>query len=80
MIDLVHFEWRIEERWLISPLGTRVAKFEGGALRLYDKHAKTDFPFTAADFARLAGQVAGVESASDASSRRSTEPSVDGEL
>ena len=62
MIDLVTFEWRIEERWLISPLGTRVAKFEDGALRLYDKHAKTDFPFTAADFARLLGQPVGVSS------------------
>lgn len=72
MIDLIHFEWRIEERWLISPLGTRVAKFEGGALRLYDKHAKTDFPFTAADFARLSGQMAGAELASDVSSKSNT--------
>lgn len=78
MIDLVHFEWRIEERWLISPLGTRVAKFEGGALRLYDKHAKTDFPFTAADFAKLAGQAA-TGSVGDASSGN-TDPVVDSKL
>lgn len=74
MIDLIHFEWRIEERWLISPLGTRVAKFEGGALRLYDKHAKTDFPFTAADFARLASQV-GAETDGDAPFKSNTEDS-----
>lgn len=75
MIDLIHFEWRIEERWLISPLGTRVAKFEGGALRLYDKHAKTDFPFTAADFARLAGQVVGIGADVDLSPKSNTEDS-----
>lgn len=79
MIDLAHFEWRIEERWLISPLGTRVAKFEGGALRLYDKHAKTDFPFTAADFARLAGQAASVGADGDASSGNK-DPVLDSKL
>lgn len=48
------FEWRIDaENWLLSPLGTRVAKIEGGALRLYDKHAKTSFPLTVDDFRRL---------------------------
>ena len=48
------FEWRVDaENWLLSPLGTRVAKVEDGALKLYDKHAKTSFSFTVDDFRRL---------------------------
>lgn len=49
------FEWRVEGIWLISPVGTRVAKFEDGALRLYDKLTRTDFRFTLEDFQRLSG-------------------------
>ena len=48
------FEWRVDaENWLLSPLGTRVAKVEDGALKLYDKHAKTSFSLTVDDFRRL---------------------------
>ena len=54
------FEWRVDpENWLLSPLGTRVAKIEDGALKLYDKHAKTSFALTVDDFRRLLAPKAG---------------------
>jgi hypothetical protein len=54
MSNPFRFEWRIDtENWLLSPLGTRVAKVEDGALRLYDKHAKTSFPLTIEDLRSL---------------------------
>ena len=53
-MDNFQFEWRVDgENWLLSPLGTRVAKVEDGALKLYDKHAKTSFSLTVDDFRRL---------------------------
>lgn len=46
--------WRVDaENWLLSPLGTRVARIEDGALKLYDKHAKTSFALTLEDLRNL---------------------------
>ena len=57
MSNLVQPLWRVDaDNWLISPLGTRVARIEDGALQLYDKHAKTSFPLTIQDLKALTGR------------------------